>query len=163
FLLTILPLHVQYSREVRYYSLPTLMILLCIYTFARAVDNRSKYVWPLYALTLLLALYSHIYTVFVVMGLGAWLLLFKRTDRSIITSFFASTSLAALLFLPWYVSIQSYFFSTRHLYNYPGPSEVLTAPFFDVSLGGTTLDPKASTDIVVQKLYSYLGVIRWTV
>src|SRR5262249_47824865 len=92
-----------------------------------------------------------------------WLLLFKLTDRSIITAFVASTGLASLLFLPWYVSIQSYFISTRHLYNYPGPSEVLTAPFFDVSLGGATMDPQASADMVVQKLYSYLGVIRWTV
>jgi uncharacterized membrane protein len=162
-LLAITPLAVQYSREVRYYSLPTFLILLSITTFVRAVDKNTRSAWASYAVVLVLALFTHFYMAQVVGILGLWLILFKRPARSVIRAFAITTFLAGFLTLTWFLYVRDYYLAARQLYNYPILSEILTAPFFDVSLGGAVLDPQAGLDAVRQKLFDYLSVIRWTV
>lgn len=104
FLLAILPLHVYYSRELRFYSLATFLVLLSIYTFVRAVKRNSAGAWSLYGVVHLFALYSHYYVLIVTAVQGLWLLwgaLTGRQKRSSFHTFLLVAGLVVILFLPW--------------------------------------------------------------
>jgi len=104
FLLAVLPLHVYYSRELRFYSLATFLVLLSIYTFVRAVRRNSVSAWLLYGVVHLFALYSHYYVLIVTGVQGLWLLwsvLAERQERSSFWAFLLTAGLAVILFSPW--------------------------------------------------------------
>ncbi len=167
FLLTIVPLHIQYSREARFYSLPTFLILLVVFTFVRATDKNTRLTWVLYGAALTFALYSHFYAILVAGMLAFWLIpawcVFKRYSLSVVKGFVVSSGVAFLVFMPWFGYFNANNPPGKPVYNYPTISEVLVGPFVDVSLGGSVLDPQASLDTIRQKFFDYWGVIRWTV
>ena len=103
-LLAIVPLHVYFSREVRFYSLATFLTLASVYTFWRAVNENSRKSWILYGLVHLLALYAHYYVVVVTVIQGVWPLwtiYTKRYARSTFGGFIRASGVAVLLFVPW--------------------------------------------------------------
>lgn len=163
FLLAIMPIAIQYSREVRYYALPTLLILVSVYTCVRAANTNTRIAWLFYGAAIWLALFTHVYAVPVLCILGFWLIVFKRPSRGALLAFATTSGVGLLCFATWFMFVRNSYLYSRQIYNNPILSEVMTAPFFDVTLGGAVLDPNATVDMVRQKLFDYLGVIRWTV
>lgn len=104
FLLTMMPMHVYYSRELRFYSLSIFLTLLSLYAFTRALNRDTRAAWAAYGIATLLALYSHYYVLVVVGVEGVWLLwsvYAKRRSRPLLVRFLMAAGIAVLLFLPW--------------------------------------------------------------
>ena len=84
FLLAFLPIHVYYSREVRFYSLATLFGLLNLLFFLNAIEQNTRKSWIFFGIIQTFALYSHYYILAIVAIESAWLLIatiLKRYDR----------------------------------------------------------------------------------
>ncbi len=104
FLLTVMPMHVYYSRELRFYSLSIFLALVSLYAFIRALDRDTRAAWVAYGVATLLALYSHYYVLVVVAVEGAWIIwmvLTRRYSRGTLVRFLIAAGVAVLLFLPW--------------------------------------------------------------
>jgi len=66
--------HIQYSQEVRSYSLLTLLLILCAYAFLAALNTPERTsLWFWYVLLSTLAIYTQVFAVFVLAG--QWLIL----------------------------------------------------------------------------------------
>jgi uncharacterized membrane protein len=139
-LLTITPLHVYYSREVRFYSLATFLALVSIYAFRQAVDKNTRRSWVLCGAVHVLALYAHYYTLIVIAVQGVWLLwtvYTKRYARSTFVNFVFAVGFALLLFLPWLCYDVHYeqvykqgFLDTGFGFRFPSPISLLGCLFF---------------------------------
>ena len=104
FLLAILPIHVYYSREVRFYSLATLFALLSLYFFIKAIERNTRRDWIIFGVIQFLGLYSHYYLLAITAIEGIWLLLevvFRKLDRKVFTRFLVSAGTAVITFIPW--------------------------------------------------------------
>ena len=104
FLLAILPIHVYYSREVRFYSLATLFALLSLFYFIRAIERNNRKDWIIFGIIQFLGLYSHYYLLAITAIEGAWLLLeliIRQVDRKTFLRFLVSAGIAVITFIPW--------------------------------------------------------------
>ncbi|MBP0000195.1 MAG: glycosyltransferase family 39 protein [Cyanobacteria bacterium SID2] len=105
-LMTVSPFHLVYAQEARAYSLWTLAILLSSVMVLRAVKNPKWKNWVLYAITLTIAFYTHLFSIFLAVAHGIYVFCRENCQLSIIfkrllTAFGVST----LLFSPWIFSI----------------------------------------------------------
>ncbi len=101
-LLAVSPFHVLYAQEARPYCLWTVTILLSSASLLRAIRLKTKLSWGVYALTLVLGLYSHLFNVLVAIGHGIYVFATEsfRLNKTVISYLLAS--LAGLLaFAPW--------------------------------------------------------------
>jgi uncharacterized membrane protein len=101
-ILAVSPLNILYAQEARPYSFWTLAILLSCVSLLRALRLGNKFSWGFYAITLSLAVYSHLYSVFVLFGHAIYIIVNKpfRTRRVILSYLLAS--LAGIgTFVPW--------------------------------------------------------------
>ena len=129
FLLTINPLHVYYSQEVRMYGLVALLSMGILAAAWRAFDTEtrrrgdtadsrilatpyhrvpegcSRSPWPLVAYVLLTAaaLYTQYYAVFLPIGLTLYAAWHWRRDRRALLVWFGAQVIVALLYLPWVI------------------------------------------------------------
>ncbi|PON16870.1 hypothetical protein C2W62_16145 [Candidatus Entotheonella serta] len=76
--MAISPLHIWYSQEARMYAPLVFIALLSTLTFLWAVETRRWYGWGVYAGTLALGLYLHVFIVLQIMVHGIWLLFWYR-------------------------------------------------------------------------------------
>jgi 4-amino-4-deoxy-L-arabinose transferase-like glycosyltransferase len=97
-ILTILPLHVRYSQELRFYSLGVLGVVSAAAVFWYAQKRAKWWAWALYGLTLIVFLHAHYYVAFTAAALALWTLFFRRSQLLACWSF---SLLALLAFLPW--------------------------------------------------------------
>jgi mannosyltransferase len=81
-LVTVSPMFVWYSQEARSYGLFTLTAGLTMLAFVRALREPTGRRWALFALFGTLALLSHYFAVFLIIGMGLWLLADRRTRRA---------------------------------------------------------------------------------
>lgn len=58
----------SYGRETRSYALTVLLVVLASYFFVRAVSDTRRMFWAAYAITAVLAVYSHLFAVLVLIG-----------------------------------------------------------------------------------------------
>lgn len=72
------PFHIWYSQEARMYAPLLFVALLSTLAFMRAVEARRWYWWALYAGTLAVGLYVHVFIVLQIMVHGLWLLVAYR-------------------------------------------------------------------------------------
>lgn len=103
--LTLSPLHIYFSTEIRMYSLLTLLTLLTIFFFLSFLKSKnSKYLLPL-AVSSILALYTHYYAFLSLLAIN--LLFFTQTKlkRSTLLLWIATQSTITLAFLPWLILI----------------------------------------------------------
>lgn len=98
FLLAITPQHIRYSQELRFYSLATMMALLCVYAFWQAQKRNGWQGWTLWGCVLTAGLYAHYYLAFVGAACCLWALLYRR---NLFWRATIATGAAALLFMPW--------------------------------------------------------------
>jgi uncharacterized membrane protein len=101
-LISVSPFHVLYAQEARPYSLLTLIILLSHTLLLRAIRLQTKMSWLIYAITLIMGLYSHLFFIFVVIAHAIYVLVIEnfRFTQSLIAYLIAS-ALATLAFCPW--------------------------------------------------------------
>ncbi|MBD2090443.1 glycosyltransferase family 39 protein [Microcoleus sp. FACHB-1515] len=101
-LLAVSPFHVLFAQEARLYSLWTVTILLSSAVLLRTRQTEKG--WWLYSLTLALSFYTFLFSGFVaiahgiyILGLSGW-----RWSRSV-AHYLAAITLALLLFSPWLI------------------------------------------------------------
>ncbi|NER33911.1 MAG: hypothetical protein F6J93_07665 [Oscillatoria sp. SIO1A7] len=105
-LIAICPLYVLYAQEAREYSLWLLTILLSGAALLRAMRLDSKRAWFLYFLTLVVSLYTSLFSTLVATAYSVWVLAsegFRWTRR--VTTFAIASLLAVLAFVPWVLVI----------------------------------------------------------
>ena len=94
------PQHVRYSQELRFYSLATMMALLCVLIFWWAHAQGAWSRWVVWSGALAVGLYAHYALAFVGLACGLWTIIYQRgvVWRAIIAG-----SVAAILFAPWVI------------------------------------------------------------
>ncbi len=101
-LVAVSPIHLLYAQEVREYSLWTVSVLLASASLLYALRVQTKWSWRIYALTLALSLYSHLFSGMVAIAQGIYVLLRERFHWSQrLKSYLLAATAALLLFLPW--------------------------------------------------------------
>ena len=77
-LTAISPVHVVYAQEARQYSLWIVTILLSSAILLRAIRQKNKINWFIYAATVALGLYTHLFFGLVAIGQGIYVILTER-------------------------------------------------------------------------------------
>jgi len=96
------PFHVLYSQEARSYSLWTLMILLSSALLLRSLRQSNPLYWSLYAVSVALGIYSHLFYIFVALGHGIYVLVVERFRLSrLLIAYLIATACGAATFVPW--------------------------------------------------------------
>ncbi|OKH25085.1 hypothetical protein NIES1031_14680 [Chroogloeocystis siderophila 5.2 s.c.1] len=103
-LVAVSPIHVLYAQEARQYSLLTVTTLLASIAFLRAIRQKRKLSWGVYALTVVLGLYSHLLFLLVSFAHGVYLLL---REQFCVTKNFLAYLIASLVAIatltPWII------------------------------------------------------------
>ncbi len=79
-LLAIHPAEVYYSQEVRAYSLAIFLVTLSSWCFLRALERRRSASWAWYGVVSALALYTHLFSVFVLFAQWISLLFYRKVQ-----------------------------------------------------------------------------------
>ncbi|MBV8086326.1 MAG: glycosyltransferase family 39 protein [Chloroflexi bacterium] len=101
-LMALNPYLVWLAQEARMYSWALLWTVVGAYFLLRGLRGGRRLDWVLFTLANLLAVYTHLYSAFVVLAEAVYLLAIRRPR------WLASTVLTGLLFLPWFVSVSTY-------------------------------------------------------
>ena len=101
--LAIAPFHIWYSQEARMYSLQVLLALGSMLFFLRAWESRRLMDFALYGLLTVLALYTHVTTLFLVAAQGVFVLgaAARGWRRNIL--WIGIIAAALIAFMPWLV------------------------------------------------------------
>jgi uncharacterized membrane protein len=105
-LMTVSPFHVVYAQEARPYSLLAVSILFSSASLLRASRLKTKLSWVIYAASLALGFYTHLYFAFVAIGHGIYVLVSEKFRLSKTFNAYLLSSICGLLtFLPWILVI----------------------------------------------------------
>lgn len=128
-LVTVSPIHVLYAQEAREYSLWTVAILLSSAALLRSLRLKTNQSWGVYAATLALGLYSHLFFGLVAVGQGIYVAATEgwRLSRNAIAYLLASLA-GFLAFLPWIAALIAYL-----IYS-PYPDSILEATGREIPL-----------------------------
>ena len=142
-LLSISPFHVLYAQEARGYSLWTVTILLSSAALLRAMRLNKWIHWALYAVTLVVGLYTNLLTLLVAIAHGIYIFTIERFRPSqTFNAYFISFLSAFIAFFPWFFLMLTNFndidwvanqiplstLASRWLLNF-------SAIFFDAAIG----------------------------
>lgn len=97
-LMAVSPFQVLYAQEARHYSLWTLGIVAMSWALLWAGRSRRWQAWLLYGVFATLSLYTFVYTVFVLLAHGLYVLWQRRTA---LMPFLLSGGMSVVFFLPW--------------------------------------------------------------
>lgn len=101
-LVAVSPLHVLYAQEAREYSFWTATILLSSAALLRAMRLKSKLSWVTYAATMALGLNTYLFSVFIVISHGIYVIAIERFRWSkIVKAYLLATLGAIVVFVPW--------------------------------------------------------------
>lgn len=101
-LVAISPLHVLYAQEARQYSLWTVTILLSCAALLQANRRPNLLNWGIYAITLTAALYTFLFSAFVAIAHGIYILVSKGFHwTKTVRLYLLTTMLALIAFAPW--------------------------------------------------------------
>ncbi|MDJ0555097.1 MAG: glycosyltransferase family 39 protein [Microcoleaceae cyanobacterium MO_207.B10] len=109
-LTSVSPIIVLYAQEARAYTLFSVVVLLSSIALLRAMRINTKRSWKIYTATLILALYTHLFSVLVALGHGLYVILtekLKLTQK--FKSYLVSSLFGFLAFLPWLILIINHF------------------------------------------------------
>lgn len=105
-LIAVSPFHLLYAQEAREYSLWTVTILLSSASLLRAIRLKTKLSWVIYAITLALALYSFLFSIFVAIAHGIYMVIVKFFQKNQdLTAYFLSSFTGFIFFIPWIFAI----------------------------------------------------------
>ena len=101
-LTAISPVHVVYAQEARQYSLWIVTILLSSAILLRAIRQKNKINWFIYAATVAIGLYTHLFFGLVAIGQGVYVIITERFKLNKVTlSYLSAILLTLLAFAPW--------------------------------------------------------------
>ncbi|HEY9781335.1 MAG TPA: glycosyltransferase family 39 protein [Leptolyngbyaceae cyanobacterium] len=98
-IIAVSPFHVLFAQEAREYSLWTVTILLTSATLLRAMRLKTVYSWGIYALTLAISLYTFLFSIFIAIGHGIYLI--NSTRSKIVIAYLRATFIGFIAFIPW--------------------------------------------------------------
>jgi uncharacterized membrane protein len=105
-IMSISPFYVTYAQEARPYSLWAVTILLISAGFLRAIRLNSKTTWFLYSLCLVIGYYTSLFSVYVALFQGLYLLSnYNKQQLTIIKNYLISIIFSFLAFMPWILVI----------------------------------------------------------
>lgn len=109
-LIAINPFQIQYALEARMYTLGTFLILLSSWLLTKALENRKKKTWFLYAIAVAASIYTHYYLIFSILAQGIYTLFYliknkeykfsEKKDNQFVNLFFAILTVI-ILYIPW--------------------------------------------------------------
>jgi uncharacterized membrane protein len=135
-LLAVSPFFVLYAQEARSYSLWTVTILLSSAALLRAIRLKTNLSWGVYAIILVLGLYSHLFTIFTAIGQGIYVFLTERFRLTkTLISYLLASLVSLLAFSPWIlvIIITNLSLSTAPLNEYKPLSFIIPYWFYNVS------------------------------
>ncbi|MFN6461367.1 MAG: glycosyltransferase family 39 protein [Nostoc sp. DedVER02] len=101
-LIAVSPIHLVYAQEVRAYSLWIVTVLMSSVALLRAMRLKTKVSWGIYAVTISLGLYTHLFFALVAFGQGIYLMAMERFRLSKTSIYYLISSLAGVMsFVPW--------------------------------------------------------------
>jgi uncharacterized membrane protein len=103
-LIAVSPLQLYFAQEARQYTLWMVEILGSSAALLRAMRQENKSNWALYSLSLVLGLYTHLFTGLIMISHGIYVIIqqqFHFTKTFI--NYLISTIAALLMFLPWLI------------------------------------------------------------
>ncbi|NEO64725.1 MAG: hypothetical protein F6J98_31740 [Moorea sp. SIO4G2] len=101
-LFAVSPIHILYAQEVREYSLWTVSILLSSASLLRAMRVNSRVSWCIYALSVALSFYSHLFSAPIILGHGIYVLIIAGWQgRQRVIAYISAVTAALLIFSPW--------------------------------------------------------------
>ena len=98
-IIAVSPFHVLFAQEAREYSSWTVTILLTSATLLRAMRIKTVYSWGIYALTLAISLYTFLFSIFIAIGHGIYLI--NSTRSKIVIAYLRVTFIGFIAFIPW--------------------------------------------------------------
>ncbi|WP_254173691.1 glycosyltransferase family 39 protein [Planktothrix pseudagardhii] len=103
-LIAVSPLEIFFAQEARQYGLWMVTILLSSAALLRAIRRESLWSWALYALTLALGLYTHLFTVLVAIAQGIYVVISQQFRwHKTLRNYLIATAMGLLMFLPWLI------------------------------------------------------------
>ncbi|WP_228014755.1 glycosyltransferase family 39 protein [Fortiea sp. LEGE XX443] len=107
-LLTVSPLHVLYAQEARQFSLWTVTIFLSSATLLRAIRLRSNRLWGIYTVTLILGLYTFLFSIGVAIAHSIYVFsVANGRFTKTVKAYLVATITAFLGFTPWILIIMN--------------------------------------------------------
>jgi len=101
-LVAISPVHVVYAQEARSYSLWILTIFISSLALLRAMRLKTKVSWCIYAATLSLGFYTHLFFTLVAFAQGIYVVAIERFRLSKTSIYYLLSSLTGFItFVPW--------------------------------------------------------------
>ena len=103
-LIAVSPLQLYFAQEARQYTLWMVEIIGSSAALLRAMKQENKINWALYSLSLVLGLYTHLFTFLIMISHGIYVIIqqqFHFTKTFI--NYLISTIAALLMFLPWLI------------------------------------------------------------
>ncbi len=101
-LVAVSPIHVVYAQEVRGYSLWIATILISSVALLRAMRLKTKVSWCIYAATLSVGFYTHLFFTLVAFAQGIYVITIERFRLSKTSIYYLISSLAGFItFVPW--------------------------------------------------------------
>jgi len=103
FFLALSPAHIWYSQEARMYALLALLATSSIHFTWRLVERQSGVLWLGYGLVTLAALYTHYFTIFIIIFQNAFVLVSSSWRRNwpLFTKWLSAQLALLLGFVPW--------------------------------------------------------------
>lgn len=101
-LIAISPFQILYAREARNYGLWAVIILLSSWSLLRAIRINKKSSWAIYAATVALGLYAHLFFALVAIGHGIYILALQNFRwTKTVTAYLLASLVGVLAFTPW--------------------------------------------------------------
>lgn len=103
-LIAVSPFQLYFAQEARQYGLWMVEILIASAALLQAIKAENKSNWALYSFTLILGLYTHLFTVLIIISHGIYLFIQQkfRLTKTLI-NYLICTIAAFLIFLPWLI------------------------------------------------------------
>ncbi len=167
-IIAVSPFHVLFAQEAREYSLWTVTILLTSATLLRAMRLKTVYSWGIYALTLAISLYTFLFSIFIAIGHGIYVISSARSKMVI--AYLGATFIGFIAFIPGVLVVinnhKRLNNSTSWMTNTAIPLLQL-ASLWVKNIGGiffksTKLDILLLTVIITFVCYSFYFVFRHT-
>ncbi|MBD0264676.1 MAG: glycosyltransferase family 39 protein, partial [Tolypothrix sp. Co-bin9] len=169
-LIAVSPFHVLYAQEAREYSLWTVTILASSAALLRSLRLNTKSSWTLYVVTIVISLYTFLFSGLVMIGQGLYVLTRERFKFSKVTTTYLLASLVGLLtYVPWIFAIINNFSELDQRTSWTSDKTPLlslvktwvanpTRIFFDINL-----DSESHLIFIVLPLLILWGLIGYSI
>ncbi|MEH2122773.1 glycosyltransferase family 39 protein [Nostoc sp.] len=148
-LMAVSPLQIFLAQDARQYGLWMVTILVSSAALLRAIRRENLASWAIYAITLALGLYTHLFTVLIAISHGIYVIFRHnfRFNKSLV-NYLLGTSVGIFIFLPWLFVVITHISTAQQLTSWLSSIKIdnpfdliaifltrLTRIFFDVNLG----------------------------